>query len=77
MECDVDSPKDLYTNTVLSSSTSIYPGKYDRMEKKITALSPSTMKIKIIAPSEPKYTQIGSSILGSLSIFHQMWINKH
>jgi actin-related protein len=42
-----------------------------------TALAPSTMKIKIIAPPERKYSVwIGGSILASLSTFQQMWISK-
>uniref|UniRef100_A0A0M3HFE0 Actin n=1 Tax=Ascaris lumbricoides TaxID=6252 RepID=A0A0M3HFE0_ASCLU len=46
-------------------------------EKEITALAPSTMKIKIIAPPERKYSVwIGGSILASLSTFQQMWISK-
>ncbi|VDM29554.1 unnamed protein product [Toxocara canis] len=45
--------------------------------KEITALAPSTMKIKIIAPPERKYSVwIGGSILASLSTFQQMWISK-
>merc|ERR1719193_2537143 len=50
MKCDIDLRKDLYANTVLSGGTTMYPGIADRMQKEITALAPSTMKIKIIAP---------------------------
>merc|ERR1712025_586702 len=50
MKCDIDIRKDLYANTVLSGGTTMYPGIADRMQKEITALAPSTMKIKIIAP---------------------------
>ncbi|KAL8175095.1 UNVERIFIED_CONTAM: hypothetical protein K2H54_013039 [Gekko kuhli] len=46
MKCDVDIRKDLYANTVLSGGTTMYPGIADRMQKEITALAPSTMKIK-------------------------------
>ncbi|CAJ1075871.1 actin beta like 2 [Xyrichtys novacula] len=57
--------------------TTMYPGIADRMQKEITALAPSTMKIKIIAPPERKYSVwIGGSILASLSTFQQMWISK-
>src|SRR3954454_17832667 len=53
----------------------MYPGIADRMQKEITSLAPSTMKIKIIAPPERKYSVwIGGSILGSLSTFQRMWI---
>ncbi|XP_067678512.1 uncharacterized protein [Haliotis asinina] len=77
MKCDVDIRKDLYANTVLSGGTTMFPGIADRMQKEITSLAPSTMKIKIIAPPERKYSVwIGGSILASLSTFQQMWISK-
>merc|ERR1719463_372891 len=77
MKCDVDIRKDLYANVVLSGGPAMYPGIADRMQKEITALAPSTMKIKIIAPPERKFSVwIGGSILASLSTFQQMWISK-
>merc|ERR1712043_132183 len=77
MKCDIDIRKDLYANTVLSGGTTMYPGIADRMQKEMTSFAPSTMKIKIIAPPERKYSVwIGGSILSSLSPFAQMWISK-
>merc|ERR1712218_330002 len=77
MKCDVDIRKDLYANTVMSGGTTMYPGIADRTQKEITALAPSTIKIKIIARPERKYSVwIGGSILASLSTFQQMWISK-
>jgi len=77
MKCDIDIRKDLYANNVMSGGTTMYPGIADRMQKEITALAPSTMKIKIIAPPERKYSVwIGGSILASLSTFQSMWITK-
>ena len=77
MKCDVDIRKDLYANTVLSGGTTMYHGISDRMEKEIKTLAPVTMKIKIVAPPERKYSVwIGGSILASLSTFQQMWISK-
>ncbi|MBP0014408.1 MAG: hypothetical protein J7540_21345 [Roseofilum sp. SID2] len=77
MKCDVDIRKDLYANTVLSGGTTMFPGIADRMQKEISALAPPTMKIKIIAPPERKYSVwIGGSILASLSTFQQMWISR-
>merc|ERR1711942_523711 len=77
MKCDIDIRKDLYANTVLSGGSTMYPGIADRMQKEITSMAPSTMKIKIIAPPERKYSVwIGGSILASLSTFQQMWISK-
>ncbi len=52
MKCDIHIKKDLYTNIVLSGGTTMYPGIVDRMQKEITALAPSTMKIGVYAPSE-------------------------
>merc|ERR1712096_573530 len=55
-KCDVDIRKDLYANTVLSGGTTMFPGIADRMQKEISSLAPPTMKIKIIAPPERKYS---------------------
>ncbi|ROT69245.1 actin 2 [Penaeus vannamei] len=77
MRCDIDIRKDLFANIVMSGGTTMYPGIADRMQKEITALAPSTIKIKIIAPPERKYSVwIGGSILSSLSTFQSMWITK-
>jgi actin beta/gamma 1 len=77
MKCDVDIRRDLYANVVLSGGTTMFPGIAERMTKELTALAPSTMKIKIVAPPERKYSVwIGGSILASLSTFQQMWISK-
>ncbi|ODV96995.1 hypothetical protein PACTADRAFT_74582 [Pachysolen tannophilus NRRL Y-2460] len=77
MKCDVDVRKELYGNIVMSGGTTMFPGIAERMQKEITALAPSSMKVKIIAPPERKYSVwIGGSILASLSTFQQMWISK-
>jgi actin-related protein len=77
MKCDGDLRKDLYGNVVLSGGSTMFPGIADRLQKELTALAPSTTKIKIIAPPERKYSVwIGGSILASLSTFPQMWISK-
>jgi len=77
MKCDVDIRKDLYANIVLSGGTTMYEGIAERLTKEMTHLAPSTMKIKVVAPPERKYSVwIGGSILASLSTFQQMWISK-
>jgi len=77
MKCDVDIRKDLYSNVVLSGGTTMFTGIGERMTKELTSLAPSTMKIKVVAPPERKYSVwIGGSILSSLSTFQQMWISK-
>jgi actin-related protein len=77
MKCDVDIRKDLYANIVLSGGSTMYPGLQDRLTKEMTALAPPTMKIKVVAPPERKYSVwIGGSILSSLATFQSMWITK-
>jgi actin-related protein len=77
MKCDVDIRRDLYQNIVLSGGTTMFPGIADRMNKEITNLAPPTMRVKIIAPPERKYSVwIGGSILASLATFATMWITK-
>ena len=62
----------LYGNIVMSGGTTMFPGIAERMQKEITALAPSSMKVKIIAPPERKYSVwIGGSILASLSTFNK------
>ena len=77
MKCDVDIRKDLYANVVLAGGATMFPGIGERMAKELAALAPSTMKIKVVAPPERKYSAwIGGSILASLSTFQAMWISK-
>jgi actin len=77
MKCDVDIRRDLYTNTVLSGGTTMFPGIAVRLTKELTALAPSSIKVKVVAPPERKYSVwIGGSILSSLSTFQEMWITK-
>eukprot|EP00478_Filoreta_tenera_P001859 GABV01001900.1.p1 GENE.GABV01001900.1~~GABV01001900.1.p1 ORF type:complete len:145 (-),score=39.56 GABV01001900.1:252-686(-) len=77
MKCDVDIRRDLYGNSVLSGGTTMFPGIAERVHKELTHLAPASIKVKIVAPPERKYSVwIGGSILASLSTFQQMWITK-
>ena len=70
MKCDVDVRKDLYANVVLSGGTTMFNNIAERISKEVSALAPSSMKIKVVAPPERKYSVwIGGSILSSLSTF--------
>jgi len=76
-KCDIDIRKDLYTNVVLSGGTTMFTGIDKRLEKELTQLAPASVKVKIVAPPERKYSVwIGGSILSSLSTFQDMWISK-
>jgi actin-related protein len=50
LKCDVDIRKDLYSNIVMSGGTTLFPGIPERLNAEVTALAPSTMKIKVLAP---------------------------
>ena len=77
IKCEVDIRKDFYSNVVLSVGTTMFAGIGERMTEQLTALAPSTMKIKVVAPRERKYSVwIAGSILSSLSTFQQVWISK-
>jgi len=76
-KCDVDIRRDLYTNIVLSGGTTMFADIDKRLTKEMTALAPASVKVKIVAPPERKYSVwIGGSILSSLSTFQDMWIQK-
>jgi len=77
MKCDIAIRKQLYGNIILSGGTTMFPGITDRMQRELTNLSPSTMKTKIIAPPNRKYsTYIGGSVVASLTTAQQMFIYK-
>jgi actin len=76
-KCDLDMRHCLYGKVVLCGGTTMFPGIADRMQKELTLLSPSSMKVKIVAPPERKYSVwVGGSILASLSTFKNFWCSK-
>lgn len=55
----------------------MFPGITDRLQQEVTNMAPSSMRVKVVAPPERKYSVwIGGSILASLSTFQQMWVSK-
>eukprot|EP01121_Diplochlamys_sp_Union-15-3_P004585 TRINITY_DN1476_c0_g1_i6.p1 TRINITY_DN1476_c0_g1~~TRINITY_DN1476_c0_g1_i6.p1 ORF type:complete len:473 (-),score=93.50 TRINITY_DN1476_c0_g1_i6:82-1500(-) len=77
MKCDIDVRSDLYSNIILSGGNTMFPGIQYRMQREMKMLAPKTMKIKIVAPPERKYSVwIGGSILASLPSFANMWITS-
>lgn len=73
MKCNENIRKDLYGNIVLSGGSTMFPGLAERMSKEITALAPSSMRVKVVAPPERKYgAWIGGSILASQNDFKKV-----
>ncbi|KAJ6620057.1 hypothetical protein B0H10DRAFT_1792467 [Mycena sp. CBHHK59/15] len=76
-KCDLDIRRDLFGNIVLSGGSTMFPGIADRMQKELGSMAPSSVRVKIVAPPERKYSVwIGGSILASLSTFQNLWCTK-
>lgn len=75
--CDIDLRRDLFANIVLSGGTTMFPGFGKRMQKEITELAPSTMRIRVLYPEDRQHSVfIGGSMLSDLDTFHQMCVTK-
>merc|ERR1719376_1709565 len=75
--CDIDIRRELYQNTVLSGGSTMFPGIENRLSQELTTLAPSSVKVRVVAPAERKYSVwIGGSILSSLSSFMEMWVTR-
>jgi actin len=75
--CDIDIRRELYQNTVLSGGSTMFPGIENRISQELTTLAPSSVKVRVVAPAERKYSVwIGGSILSSLSSFMEMWVTR-
>jgi actin-like protein 6A len=75
---DGDLRKDLWNSVCLAGGTSLLAGFKERLERDLTNISPTKLKITASAfPVERKFSSwIGGSILGCLGTFQQMWISK-
>ena len=77
IKCNINVPKDSYNCFVLSGGNTMFPGITERMQKELAALSPPTVKIKVIAPEQRQSSAwTGGSILASLPNFQEKWISK-
>jgi len=77
MKCDIDLRMSLFGNIIMSGGTTMFPGMVDRMYKELINLAPPTVRVKIIAPPERKYSVwVGGSILASLRSFQQNWLAR-
>ncbi|CAM41602.1 actin [Leishmania braziliensis MHOM/BR/75/M2904] len=76
-KCDIDVRRELYGNIVLSGGSTMFRHLPERLAKEISNLAPSSIKPKVVAPPERKYSVwIGGSILSSLTTFQTMWVKK-
>ena len=75
-KCDMDIRKDMFSNIILAGGTTMFKGLPERVEKELSILAPSNVKINVAAPPFRKYSVwLGGSLLSSLSSFEPMWIS--
>ena len=76
-KCNIDLRRELLNNITLSGGTTMFPGINDRLAKEVSNLAPASVKVKVIAPNERKYSVwIGGSILSTLATFQTMWVTR-
>jgi actin-related protein len=77
---DIDIRGDFYSNIVLSGGSTLFKGFPERITEEISKLAPISMKVKVVAPPERKFsTWIGGSIFSELKTneFMGKWISKN
>jgi actin len=75
--CDIDVRRILYENMVLSGGSTMFPGIEQRLSNEMKTLAPASVKVRVVAPAERKYSVwIGGSILSALSTFQEMWVKR-
>lgn len=76
-KCDVDLRRELLGSVTLSGGSTMFPGIKERLEKDISGLAPTSVKVKVIAPVERKFSVwIGGSVLSTLATFQPMWVTR-
>jgi actin len=77
IDSNVDEPKELYQNIVLSGGTTLLPGLPERLHNEMALLAPPQTNVRIVAPAERKHAVwIGGSILGSLAAFPERCVTR-
>lgn len=76
--CDIDIRRELFDNIVLSGGSTMFHNLPERLQKELIRLTPSSIKIKLVAPAQRKFSVwLGGSILAGLSTFQHLWISKN
>ena len=74
---DLDLRRDLFENITLSGGSTMFDGLQERLNKEISALVNPTVRVKIVAPVERKFSiWIGGSVLATLATFQSSWIHQ-
>lgn len=75
---DTDMRKEFWNNVVLAGGTTLLKGFKERVERDLTNMSPSKLRVTTSSFAvEKRFSAwIGGSILASLGQFQQLWISK-
>ena len=78
---DIDVRKELAGSICLVGATSLIPNLDKRLSQELTALLPSFVRPKVVAPKVSSVERscaawIGASILTSLGSFQQLWLSR-
>lgn len=77
VHCDVDLRRELLGNIVLSGGSTLLSNIHERLQMEIARMTPASVRVRIIAPPQRKYSVwIGGSILSALSTFQHLWLSK-
>ncbi|KAG5177113.1 hypothetical protein JKP88DRAFT_258820 [Tribonema minus] len=75
--CDAGVRKELYRNVVLAGGNTMCGGIAERMVQEMTKVAPAMTAVKIVLPTERKYSAwVGGATVGSHSTFQNMSISK-
>ena len=76
-KCDIVLRRELYHNIVLSGGNTMFEGIVKRMEKEISQLAPTSMKIKVTAQPDRQYgAWIGGSVYASMDSAQEQCISR-
>jgi actin len=79
-KCDMTIHKELYRSVLLTGGNTMFEGICERLYQELTALVPSTMTIKVLAPPQGSTRKdaiwVGGSHFASLSTFPDNSINR-
>ena len=69
-KADIDLRPVLYQNITLSGGSTMFESFLERLQKEMATILPDTVKVKILAPLERKFSVwIGGSVLSTLPTF--------
>jgi actin, other eukaryote len=75
MKCDPELRRELFGNVLLSGGTTMLGGFVERLTRELVNVVLPSIKTKVTAPDERKYSSwIGGSILSTLATFQTMWV---